>query len=111
MRRRASRSPLSVCHLRFVYSLYIDCDMRDDVENRVATVRDLIDRLGGKEAAMTALDANEGQVNIWLHRGSIPPKHYLKHSDVLGARAIVADPALWKMAPPATGDPPESAAA
>lgn len=62
---------------------------------RVQSVSALVDALGGRDAAATALKATQGQIDVWKHRGRIPARHYLHHHAVAAERGISADAALW----------------
>lgn len=64
----------------------------------VATVRDLIDLLGGPSATALVLGTTPQAVVNWRTRGQLPTKRHFVHREILKRRSIIAPPSLWGFA-------------
>ena len=70
-----------------------------------ATVRDVVDALGGVSEVARITGARPSTISAWQARlGHFPPKTYVVMTAALAARGSCAPQALWKMIEPVSGE-------
>ena len=54
-------------------------------------------------------NCSRSNLEIWLHRGAIPAKYYIAHSELIRSHDAEPDPALWGMIIPGQSGTAEQA--
>lgn len=61
----------------------------------IASVRDLVEALGGPKSAGEVLGTTPQNVVNWRLAGKIPARFHIVHSERLAERGISVPPSLW----------------
>lgn len=71
--------------------------MSDEI---ISSVDALITALGGAERTAKLFGQKRGTLDMWKHRGWLPSRFYLVHTELLESMNLTASPELWRFVLP-----------